>query len=140
MAVKPVFFGQVLRQDMLMMQIWLMLTASKELIIGVVCMITLLLLFLAQYRNPSEFTVRKVISLVIILVLCEYLPLLPAMALYFGGWHAVNAFSDAHRYFLPEGRSTNSAFQLWLHAMPITLIAVVMTLGYAYFWAAFAKV
>lgn len=134
-----ILWASITRQDMLMMQIWLMLTASKELIIGVVCMITLLLLFLAQYRNPSEFTVRKVISLVIILVLCEYLPLLPAMALYFGGWHAVNAFSDAHRYFLPEGRSTNSAFQLWLHAMPITLIAVVMTLGYAYFWAAFAK-
>jgi len=134
-----ILWASITRQDMLMMQIWLMLIASKGLIIGGVCLITFALLLLAQYKNPSVFTVRKIIALVIILVLCEYLPLLPALALYFGGWHAVNAFSDAHRYFLPEGRSTNSAFQLWLHAMPITLVAVVMTLGYAYFWAAFAK-
>lgn len=134
-----ILWASITRQDMLMMQIWLILIASKGLIIGGVCLITFALLLLAQYKNPSVFTVRKIIALVIILVLCEYLPLLPALALYFGGWHAVNAFSDAHRYFLPEGRSTNSAFQLWLHAMPITLVAVVMTLGYAYFWAAFAK-
>ncbi|WP_421819418.1 Brp/Blh family beta-carotene 15,15'-dioxygenase [Flectobacillus sp.] len=134
-----ILWASITRQDMLMMQIWLILIASKGLIIGGVCLITFVLLLLAQYKNPSVFTVRKIIALVIILVLCEYLPLLPALALYFGGWHAVNAFSDAHRYFLPEGRSTNSAFQLWLHAMPITLVAVVMTLGYAYFWAAFAK-
>lgn len=134
-----ILWASITKQDYFMMQIWLLLNAYSNTIITTLGVMLTLLLLLVQWKFEMPLELKKVLFLISILVISAWLPLLPAIGLYFGGWHAVNAFSDAHRYFLPQGRSILTAFQLWLHIMPLTLVAVFLTLGYAYFWASYAK-
>ncbi len=126
-----ILWAYISQQDFFTMQIWLYLSSINTFIVTGLGIWLVLLLLLVQTQQAIVFEGKKLVFLTAILLLTLWLPLLPSLGLFFGGWHAVNAFSAAHRYFLPKERSTYTAFQLWLHVMPLTLIAVAMLLGYA---------
>lgn len=64
-------------------------------------------------------------ELLFILFSCYFLPLLPAFALYFSGWHSVITLYNINEYL--EGGFTfqiNSLKKIWLKAVPFSLLAI----------------
>jgi len=57
----------------------------------------------------------------LVLALAYFLPLLPAFALYFGGWHALNTFGHISGFLDNE----RTVWQLWKSALPFTLLSIV---------------
>lgn len=76
----------------------------------------------------SEFLVRfdkiRFLRLCLILLISAYLPLLPAFALYFGGWHALCAFDSIHGY-LKKDYPTLSFKIVYLKTLPFTILSIV---------------
>lgn len=72
-------------------------------------------------------------QLTCLLAICYYLPLLPAFALYFGGWHALSSFETIYHYIEQTQATALTPHQIWLKALPFTLIALV-TIGLFISW------
>ena len=58
---------------------------------------------IANKKAKISISTLYVINLIVILFLCYKLPLLPAFALYFGGWHAIRSFEIIFK-FLHEAK------------------------------------
>jgi beta-carotene 15,15'-dioxygenase len=81
----------------------------------------------AQSEYFIKFDKIRLIRLVLILFLSIYLPLLPAFALYFGGWHALCAFDTIHGY-LQKDHPSLTFKSVYLKALPFTIIALIFLL------------
>lgn len=93
--------------------------------------------FFANRRNKLTITISVVINLVLILSLCTLLPLLPAFALYFGGWHAIRSFELIFRFLKKEKQSeAEGPITMWKHSLPMTFLAVIGFVFLAYIWNA----
>ncbi len=81
------------------------------------------LFILAQSSFPVQFDTFRIFRLVIILICTVYLPLVPAFAIYFGGWHALCAFDQIHEHLnkniLPVTYST-----IFIKAIPFSVLAI----------------
>lgn len=78
----------------------------------------------AQSEHLIKFDKIRILRLTLILFLTIYLPLLPAFALYFGGWHALCAFDTIHGYLQKDYPSLTFK-SVYLKALPLTVIAMV---------------
>lgn len=85
---------------------------------------------LAQHREPVKHSGRGWLQFVVVLVVVSVLPLLPAFAVYFAGWHSLNTFQHMNEFLAAEGSDQS----LWKKAMPFTLLAIVFLAGVALFW------
>jgi Brp/Blh family beta-carotene 15,15'-monooxygenase len=88
-------------------------------------------IIVAQSRHFIEFDKARLFRLFLVLFISIWLPLLPAFALYFGGWHSLCAFDNIHNY-LRKDYPNLSFKQVYLKALPLTAIALVF-LG-SFFW------
>ncbi len=89
------------------------------------------ILIVAQSQHRIQFDKVRLLRLALILVISIWLPLLPAFALYFGGWHSLCAFDNIHRY-LQKDHPTLSFRQVYIKTIPLTAIAITF-LG-TFFW------
>ncbi len=89
------------------------------------------ILIVAQSQHHIQFDKVRLLRLVLILFISIWLPLLPAFALYFGGWHSLCAFDNIHSY-LQKDYPTLSFKQVYIKTLPLTAIAIVF-LG-TFFW------
>lgn len=87
--------------------------------------------FVALRYESLQWSKMKWIHLGLILVIIYFLPLLPAFAFYFGGWHSLNTF-DHMSDFLDK---KNSLGQLWVAALPFTLLAIFFMSLSAFIWS-----
>ena len=71
----------------------------------------------AQSEYFIKFDKIRLLRLAIVLILSIYLPLLPAFALYFGGWHALCAFDTIHGY-LQKDHPSLTFKSVYLKALP----------------------
>jgi Brp/Blh family beta-carotene 15,15'-monooxygenase len=93
------------------------------------------IILLARKNANWKHESGTIINLIIILALSSYLPLLPAFALYFGGWHAIRSFEIIFKYL----NSRNEAVALtpivmWKNALPMTFLAAIGFVFMAFIW------
>jgi beta-carotene 15,15'-dioxygenase len=77
----------------------------------------------AQSEFSIQFDKIRIFRLCLILILSAYLPLLPAFALYFGGWHALCAFDNIHDY-LRDDYPNLSFKRIYFKTLPLTILAI----------------
>jgi len=77
------------------------------------------------FRAPQRL---RALQLLLLLLACSLLPLLPAFALYFSGWHALIALNETGPYTTGEQQQF-SLFGLLKKALPITLLALLLASG-----------
>ena len=90
---------------------------------------------IANKKNKIRISTLYIINLIVILFLCYQLPLLPAFALYFGGWHAIRSFEIIFN-FLHEAKEEMAAkpLTMWKNALPMTFLAAFGFIFMAYIW------
>jgi Brp/Blh family beta-carotene 15,15'-monooxygenase len=90
---------------------------------------------IAHRKNKISISYLYIVNLVSILILCSQLPLLPAFALYFGGWHAIRSFEIIFK-FLHEAKEEMAAkpLTMWKNALPMTFLAAFGFIFMAYIW------
>jgi beta-carotene 15,15'-dioxygenase len=77
----------------------------------------------AQSEFSIQFDKIRIFRLCLILIISAYLPLLPAFALYFGGWHALCAFDNIHDYLRND--YLNLSFKrIYFKTLPLTVLAI----------------
>ncbi len=84
----------------------------------------------ANTRAPMAFLLRRWGYFAILLGVIFFLPVLPAFALYFGGWHALNTFHHMAGFM----GHTNGISALWKASLPFTLMAFVFLFFTAVLW------
>lgn len=90
---------------------------------------------ISNHKNKINISYSYIINLIAILLLCSQLPLLPAFALYFGGWHAIKSFEIIFR-FLHEAKEemATKPLTLWKNALPMTFLAAFGFIFMAFIW------
>lgn len=81
------------------------------------------LFIIAQSTFKVQFDAFRIFRLVIILICTVYLPLVPAFAIYFGGWHALCAFDQIHVH-LNKNSLPVSYFAIIVNAIPFSGLAI----------------
>jgi Brp/Blh family beta-carotene 15,15'-monooxygenase len=84
----------------------------------------------------------RFLRLFLIVVLTYCLPLLPAFALYFGGWHALCSFGTIHEYVShindnSDANKNNSILKTWSKTLIFTLLAVSFLVFAIWYWLRF---
>jgi len=89
----------------------------------------------ANTKNKIRISGQYIINLIAILLLCSQLPLLPAFALYFGGWHAIKSFEIIFK-FLHDAKEemASKPLTMWKNALPMTFLAAFGFIFMAYIW------
>jgi beta-carotene 15,15'-dioxygenase len=110
-------------------------------------LVTLALTFAALFaiayqQRPLLLDRGRVLRWCCILLLTAYLPLLPAFALYFGGWHALNTFGAIGQYLSDEhpaaGRITvGYGLKIWAQTALFTGIALLFLGLGGWYWYRF---
>lgn len=90
---------------------------------------------IANKKNKIIVSKHYIINLITILLLCSQLPLLPAFALYFGGWHAIRSFEIIFK-FLHDAKEEMAAkpLTMWKNALPMTFLAAFGFIFMAFIW------
>ncbi len=86
----------------------------------------------AQSEHLIKFDKVRIFRLILILTLTIYLPLLPAFALYFGGWHALCAFDTIHGY-LQKDHPSLTFKSVYLKALPFTIMAIIFLSAFLWY-------
>jgi len=87
---------------------------------------------IAQSKYLINFDKLRVLRLSLILISTACLPLLPAFALYFGGWHALCAFDNIYDY-LRKDHPSLSFKVVYLKTLPFTLLAIAFLCGFIWY-------
>ncbi len=87
---------------------------------------------IAQSEFLIQFDKIRIFRLLLILLISIYLPLLPAFALYFGGWHALCAFDNIHDY-LRKDHPTLSFKLIYLKTLPLTILAIIFLCAFLWY-------
>jgi Brp/Blh family beta-carotene 15,15'-monooxygenase len=86
----------------------------------------------AQSEYLINFDKIRIVRLCLILASSAWLPLLPAFALYFGGWHALCAFDNIHDY-LRKDYPTLSFKLVYLKTLPFSLLAIAFLCAFLWY-------
>jgi Brp/Blh family beta-carotene 15,15'-monooxygenase len=106
---------------------WIVIAAHASWLIPVAGVIMFTSLIVTTFiKQGNRYNYLLLLQLIVILLLVKWLPLLPAFALYFSGWHSLITLFNINR-FITSGLSTgNKSFlSLWLKGLPFSLIAIV---------------
>lgn len=107
----------------------------KNAILATGIILTLSALPWIYKRMKHPFTISYLSNLFIIMVLCTLLPLLPAFALYFGGWHAIRSFEITYKFLhQSQDESATGPLTLWKNALPMSFLAAVGFVFIAFIW------
>jgi Brp/Blh family beta-carotene 15,15'-monooxygenase len=104
--------------------------------IGVsILLLCILFIVMAHKQNNGDFKISHIANLLIIIILTAYLPLLPAFALYFGGWHAIRSFEIIFTFLNKQNHeAATSPTAMWKNAIPMTFLAAVGFVFMAFIW------
>lgn len=116
---------RITRQNSLAMSVWQRILTNAAVILPAWSMLMVGLFGLALRICPVAVDGIRLVRLGALLILCCYLPLLPAFGLYFGGWHALSSFSTIGTYLRQAGSSTHVIWQVWLRSLPFTGFALL---------------
>lgn len=90
---------------------------------------------MANKKNRINLSTQYLVNLFVILFICAQLPLLPAFALYFGGWHAIRSFEIIFKFLHAAKEETAIApMTMWKSAIPMTFLAAFGFIFMAFIW------
>ena len=123
------------------MAIWAFMTRHIQGTLSVLLLAFISAFGVAYSRQALRFDKFRLCRLLILLVITHYLPLLPAFALYFCGWHSLCAFktiqdylTDTHINKRKNYDVLKSAFSIWSKTLLFTCIAF-FALGFStWYW------
>jgi beta-carotene 15,15'-dioxygenase len=101
--------------------------------------------YFSDKNNPIAFDKIRFLRLSIILGLTYFLPLLPAFALYFGGWHALCSFKNIHDYLLENDdtlrskKPISSVLNIWTKTLFFTFLAFAFLVFAVWYWLHFLQ-
>lgn len=121
---EPLFTGDLIyritRQSIIAKNSWEWAVNNAQVIYLVLLIGLLIAAFFARQSEPLHRRPAKWAVFVLVLGLIYFLPLLPAFALYFGGWHSLNTFNHMSGFL----DNKKSVWQLWKSALPFTMLAI----------------
>jgi len=134
---EPIYTGDMIyritKESRIALDSW-QWAADNFIILYVTLLVSLTFLSLIAIRYEQlKFQKIKWINFVLVLGVIYFLPLLPAFALYFGGWHSLNTFDHMSEFL----NKKNSLWELWKAALPFTLLAVFFMVITALIWSNF---
>ena len=115
------------------MHLWQACIDHYKIILISSAILNMILLGSAYITNQLQIPITRLANLVIILVISIYLPLLPAFALYFGGWHAVRSFELIFNFLnMKETLIIKNPLIMWVKSLPMSILAgVTFVIGFA---------
>lgn len=123
-AVTPIL-ERITQQNHLAMSVWQGFVTNEGIILPGWAILTVGLFGLALRVNHVTVDGIRLARLGVLLILCYYLPLLPAFGLYFGGWHALSSFYTIGTYLRQTGSSVHVIWHIWLKSLPFTGLALL---------------
>jgi beta-carotene 15,15'-dioxygenase len=111
---------------------WQIIQANVKGILYLLGLSLVTFFIVAQSNYFIQFDKFRFIRLALILFITIWLPLLPAFALYFGGWHALCAFDNTYS-FLRKDKPNLSFKYLYLNSLPFTVLAIIFLMAYLWF-------
>ncbi len=135
--VRPIVDKMVENQKSVMV-FWNFITLNVKQILYLLGLSFTTIFIIAQSQVLINFDKIRFIRLGLILILSAWLPLLPAFALYFGGWHALCAFDNIHDYLRKD--YPDLTFKLvYLKSLPLTLVSIIFLFLFLWYCNVYAK-
>lgn len=127
---------RITNNAVLVKQSWTFLTNYEITTLGAIGLPVFLLISLNAIQHKKQFCIARFINLVIILGISIYLPLLPAFAIYFGGWHAIRSFEMIFHFLKSQQKHQQlDILGMWKKTIPMTLMAALFFIAAAYTWS-----
>jgi beta-carotene 15,15'-dioxygenase len=122
--------------------VWSKLLAIKSVFLLTLGLITSIFTYLAYQNQPIYVDKIRFLKLALVIVLTYFLPLLPAFALYFGGWHALCSLSNIHTYLMQmrensSHESSSDFLKTWSKTLPFTILAFLFMGLAGWYWLNF---
>ena len=121
--VNPIVQGMIKGQDKTIAT-WKFIQQNTKQILYLFGLLLCTIFIVAQSEHFVIFNRIRTFRLFLILILSAFLPLLPAFALYFGGWHALCAFDNIHTYLRKEYPSLTLK-NVYLKSLPFSVLAFI---------------
>ena len=132
---EPAYTGDLIaritRGSALSTAAWQWAADQAAIVYGTLFGALLLAGFSAERVQPRRWRLSKWIHFSLVMLLAYFLPLLPAFALYFGGWHALNTFGHISGFLDKQ----NALWSLWKSALPFTLLSVFFLAAIGLLWS-----
>jgi beta-carotene 15,15'-dioxygenase len=125
------------------MQTWTFLTYfSTPFLVLLICFGSIF--FAIAYKHqPILVDKSRLVRLFLILLLTYFMPLLPAFALYFGGWHALSAFKTIKDYLLDQKETSKNSLRpilkIWSNTLLFTSFVLLFSVFATWYWLHFLK-
>lgn len=115
---------------------WTFLCKHQISVLAVIGLPVLLLSGLNAIKHKDQFSYTRFLNLIIILAISIYLPLLPAFAIYFGGWHAIRSFEMIFGFLTnQQAHKQMNIIGMWKKTMPMTILAALFFVIASYTWS-----
>jgi beta-carotene 15,15'-dioxygenase len=123
---------QMLGNEPDILLIWAYIQENVKAILYLLGLFLITFFMVAQSQHFINFDKFRFVRLAIILFLTIWLPLIPAFALYFGGWHALCAFDNTYD-FLRKDHPKISFKYVYFNSMPFTILAILFLTAFLWF-------
>lgn len=135
--VRPIVDKMIKNQESLSI-FWRFITLNVKQILYLLGLSFTTIFIIAQSEFLIHFDKIRILRLCLILLMSAFLPLLPAFALYFGGWHALCAFDNIHEYLRKDHPSLS--FKLvYFKTLPFTILAIVFLFTFLWYCRVYTK-
>ena len=115
---------------------WTFLCKHQISVLSLIGLPVLLLSVLNAIKHKQQFSYTGFLNLIIILAISIYLPLLPAFAIYFGGWHAIRSFEMIFGFLrTQQAYKQMNIMGMWKKTMPMTILAALFFVIASYTWS-----
>jgi Brp/Blh family beta-carotene 15,15'-monooxygenase len=115
---------------------WTFLCKHQISVLSAIGIPVLLLSGLNAIKHKEQFSYTCFLNLIIILAISIYLPLLPAFAIYFGGWHAIRSFEMIFGFLTTQqAHKQMNIMGMWKKTMPMTILAALFFVIASYTWS-----
>ena len=133
-------WSRITQNEPISMSVWQFSVENTTLILSILSLFFLIILMLAHQKSPIIFDKIRLVRLVLILILAYFLPLLPAFALYFGGWHALCSFDSIIKYLSQNAQNAKThPLSIWLKSLPFTILAFAFLAFALWYWQNFLQ-
>lgn len=129
--VEPIVIKMVGNQHSILV-FWNFINLNVKQILYLLGLSFTTIFIVAQSEHVINFDKIRFFRLSLILISSAWLPLLPAFALYFGGWHALCAFDNIHDY-LRKDYTTLSFKLIYFKTLPFTFLAIAFLGVFLYY-------
>ncbi len=133
---------RISQNNTMVASVWQFLVGIKLTLLAGLAVLSSIFCYFGNKQHYVYFDKMRFVRLFIIVVLTYYLPLLPAFALYFGGWHALCSFGNIHEYLSHIHSKSNtekgySILKTWSKTLVFTLLAVSFLVFAIWYWLRF---